>query len=73
MTRRPAKLDLMGVTEVAHALGISRQRVTQLRHRHPLFPRPVAELFSGPVWYADDIRAFAEIPRPTGRPRKKDV
>lgn len=69
MTTTP--LHLMGVAEAARHLGVSRQRVSNLRKRHPGFPDPVALLSTGPVWLAQDIEAFALIPRKVGRPRKE--
>jgi len=36
------------------------------------FPRPVAQLASGPVWTETSVRAFAEDwPRRPGRPRRR--
>ena len=59
----------LGVTEVARLLGVSRQRVSELRSR-PGFPEPVAELASGPVWRGWQLRRFVEEwPRRPGRPR----
>jgi len=45
---------LMGVTEVAKRLDVSRQRVHQLRSK-PDFPEPVAMLAAGPIWESKDI------------------
>jgi predicted DNA-binding transcriptional regulator AlpA len=50
--------DLAGPQEVCEILNISRQRLQQLAAR-PDFPKPVAELALGRVWYAADIRAWA--------------
>lgn len=59
-----------GVTEVAQMLGVSRQRVTELRKRDD-FPDPVAELAAGPVWRVFNLLRFVEEwPRKPGRPRK---
>lgn len=58
----------VGVTEIAEMLGVSRQRVPQLRER-PGFPAPVAELAAGPVWRLSSLQRFlAEWPRRPGRP-----
>jgi prophage regulatory protein len=65
-------LRLMGPSEVAEHLGISKQRVIQLRHINSKFPKPVAELKCGPIWLAEDIEQFAKIPRPVGRPKGVD-
>lgn len=64
----PTKLDLMGVTEVRELLGVSRQRVHQLIHDDPTFPKPVAELASGRIWLKQDVSAWA---RKTGRAPKQ--
>ena len=53
------KLDLVGVWEVAEMLGVSRQRVHQLRHEHPDFPTPVADLKAGKIWFRTDIVSWA--------------
>ena len=59
-----------GVTEVAQMLGVSRQRVMQLRQRDD-FPEPVAELAAGPVWKMFNLQRFVEEwPRKPGRPKK---
>jgi len=46
--------DLAGVAEVATILGVSKQRVTQLRQTAG-FPSPVAILAAGPVWRTQDV------------------
>jgi predicted DNA-binding transcriptional regulator AlpA len=50
---------LMGVTEIAELLGLSRQRCDQLS-RMKGFPDPVAELSSGRVWNTDDVERWAQ-------------
>lgn len=50
---------LMGPQEIAHYLGVSRQRVTQLASR-PDFPAPTAVLASGKVWRTEDIEEWAK-------------
>ena len=60
-----------GVSEVAKMLGLSRQRVSELRARDD-FPDPVAELAAGPVWKVSHPQRFVrEWPRKPGRPRKR--
>lgn len=60
----------LGVSEIARMLGVSRQRVSELRAR-PDFPDPVAELAAGPVWKETHLLRFIEEwPRKPGRPRK---
>ena len=60
---------LMGVSEVAGLLGVTRQRVTQLADGD--FPEPVAVLASGRIWESSaiDLWAQANRNRPKGRPR----
>jgi hypothetical protein len=63
--------NLMGATEVAEYLEVSRQRVLELRQKKEDFPRPVAELKSGPVWDRAAIDEFVgHWERKPGRPRK---
>ena len=59
-----------GVSEVAALLGVSRQRVAELRSKAG-FPSPVAELSSGPVWKVSSLNLFLrDWERKPGRPRK---
>jgi predicted DNA-binding transcriptional regulator AlpA len=51
-------VDLVGLTEIATVLEVSRQRVDQLS-RVPGFPVPVAELASGRIWLRSDIEEWA--------------
>ena len=51
-------LELMGTSEVAALLGISRQRVLVIS-RQPDFPKPLAVLKMGNVWRGSDIRDWA--------------
>ena len=50
--------DLMGTSEVAAYLGISRQRVLVIA-RQPGFPKPLVVLKMGNVWRGKDIRTWA--------------
>jgi hypothetical protein len=60
----------LGVTEVAQELGVSRQRVAELRTMRD-FPEPVAHLAAGPIWRSSTLRRFVEDwERKPGRPRK---
>src|SRR5882762_5541208 len=60
--------ELAGV-EIAEELGITRQRVHQLRSTEA-FPAPLAELRGGAVWDAAAVRKFAQDwERKPGRPR----
>jgi hypothetical protein len=63
---------LVGVSEIAELLGVSRARVSEMARTAASFPRPVAQLASGPVWTEASVRAFAEDwPRRPGRPRRR--
>ncbi len=60
---------LVGVSEIAQMLGLTRQRVSTLSKRSD-FPSPLATLASGPVWRAGDLTTFAAgWRRSPGRPR----
>lgn len=67
----PRPQDLVGATEAAQLLGVSRQRVGQLAER-PDFPAPIARISAGPVWTRASVHAFMERwgRKITGRPRK---
>ena len=55
--------DLMGTSEVAALLGISRQRVLVIS-RQAGFPKPLAVLKMGNVWRGEDIRQWNAARRP---------
>jgi hypothetical protein len=67
----PGRQDLVGSTEAARLLGVSRQRVGQLAER-PDFPAPIARISAGPIWTRASVVAFNERwgRKITGRPRK---
>jgi hypothetical protein len=77
MAERYADLELdqpsetyLGVSELAAEIGVSRQRVSELRTRAD-FPAPVAELAAGPVWAASSLRRFLDTwERKPGRPSR---
>lgn len=48
---------IMGVAEAAALLGVSKQRVVELR-RDGRLPREIAQLASGPVWIAEGLERF---------------
>jgi predicted DNA-binding transcriptional regulator AlpA len=54
---RPPFPEVVGATEAARMLGVSRQRLYQLAERDD-FPPPMVQLAAGPVWLTDSIRAF---------------
>jgi hypothetical protein len=67
---RPPIPNLIGIAEVAELLDVSRQRASELA-RQPSFPRPIAQLRSGPVWIEPAIQLFSEQwNRQPGRPKR---
>ncbi len=64
-------LELVGVSEVAELLGVTRQRAHTLA-AGPMFPQPVARLAAGPVWTRTSISHFLDNwERKPGRPPGK--
>lgn len=60
--------DVVGTTEVAELLGVTRQRIHELR-KADRFPEPMVELAAGPIWLKPAIVAFDERwERKAGRP-----
>jgi hypothetical protein len=67
---RPTYPPMVGVAEVGEILGVSKQRVAELREAGRL-PEPISVLRSGPVWPRPAIERFVEgWTRKPGRPRK---
>jgi hypothetical protein len=62
---------LVGVTEVAEILGVTRQRASEISQKRD-FPAPLTVLAATPVWLASSVEGFAEdwIRKP-GRPKRK--
>lgn len=61
---------LVGLTEIADMLGVSRQRAGQLAATEG-FPEPVARLAAGPIYESADVEAWARTRNTkSGRPRK---
>ena len=58
---------LVGLSEIAKMLGVSRQRVGQLAQDHDDFPSPVADLASGRIWETAAIETWAQA-HPVRRP-----
>jgi chromosome partitioning protein len=50
--------DLIGLFEIAELAGVSPPAVANWRKRSADFPRPVADLKSGPVFSKSDVRAW---------------
>jgi chromosome partitioning protein len=61
MRRRgmPEDDQLLGLSEAADLLRTSRQALGNWRQRREGFPRPIAELKSGPVWRRADLVEWA--------------
>jgi hypothetical protein len=61
--------DVLGTTEVTELLGVSRQRLHELRHANR-FPEPAYELAATPLWIRSTVDSFlAGWERKPGRPR----
>jgi len=57
---------LVGAPEIAERLGLARPQVVHnWRYRHADFPRPIAELRQGNVWYWPDVEKWLKA---TSRP-----
>lgn len=66
-----ARSELVGLSEVAELLGLSRQRVGEMVRDRKDVPHAVARLKVGPVWRKADWSTFASgWQRKAGRPRK---
>jgi hypothetical protein len=66
---RPGFPDIVGPGEVLKMLGVSKQRLHELR-TSGRFPLPTVELISGPVWLQAVVEAFEKgWERRPGRPR----
>jgi hypothetical protein len=48
-------MELLGLAEIAALLSVTKQVVSNWRARKANFPKPMAELKSGPVWEKSDI------------------
>lgn len=67
----PTIPELMSAAEIADELGVTRQRVHQLRST-AAFPAPLAELRGGAVWDARAVRRFGETwERKPGKPARQ--
>lgn len=65
---QPVIPSLVGISEAAEILGVSRQRAHAIA-AGDAFPSPIAHLAAGPVFLETAVRAFAAKPRHAGRPR----
>jgi len=70
--RRSPFPSIVGTREVTEMLGISRQRLHELR-RDGRFPEPMVELAAGPIWLRAAVEAFLRIwDRRPGRPGARE-
>jgi hypothetical protein len=51
------RLELVGVTEIADVLGVSRQRASQLASTKG-FPEPLAKLACGQIWEREAVELW---------------
>lgn len=56
-------MTLMGMAEIARALGVGRQRAYQIS-RQKGFPDPVATLEMGSVWDGAKVMEWIRVNRP---------
>ena len=70
---QPTYPRLLGIAEIASSLRVTKQRASQIS-RSDSFPKPFAELASGPVWFEPDVERFLTTwTRKPGRPSKTNV
>jgi hypothetical protein len=68
----PSFPEIVGQAEIMAMLGVSRQRITQLRRDNRRFPRPLAELAGGGVFSKAAIERFMEEwDRTPGPPKRR--
>lgn len=65
----PPMPEVLGVTEVAKLLGVTRQRLAVIRRDHENFPKPFTVLAATPLWYREAIdewrKTWSRRPRPS--------
>ncbi|GAA2321731.1 hypothetical protein GCM10010149_88510 [Nonomuraea roseoviolacea subsp. roseoviolacea] len=52
------ELPLVGYIEICQRAGIRRPGINSWIQRYPEFPRPVATLQIGPVWWWPDVKEW---------------
>jgi len=64
-----ARDELIGLSEVAEALGVSKMTAARYTRRDD-FPKPKQELRRGRLWSRKQVEAWAKrtLPLPQGRP-----
>lgn len=71
-TTLSGRMELMGMSEAAACLEVSKAHMYSLAKTHKKLPKPVARLECGPIWLGEDIRRFkATWERKVGRPKKE--
>ena len=65
-----AKLDLVGLAEVAEMLGTSRRQAIRWTQRKD-FPEPLVRLAATPVWEAREVRRWKREQEPNKRSRSR--
>lgn len=66
-------LDLIGIYEIAELAGVTPSAVANWRTRNLDFPRPAADLRSGPVFRANEIGAWLRRRRESDNTMSKDA
>lgn len=67
----PDPIDLVGVTEIADRLGVTRQRASAITERAD-FPKPIGTARAGRYWTAESVDRFNDQwQRTPGRPRSR--
>jgi hypothetical protein len=66
-----APLVFVGVGEAAAILGVSKQRVFQLRKANLDFPEPYQVLAATPIWTLRDVERFARTRRTKPGPQPR--
>lgn len=64
---------LVGVSEIARMLGVSRQRAAQLVEEYADFPAPTVALAAGRIWEREAVETWvrAHPDRKPGRPSNR--
>ena len=70
----PVLPELLGTGEVAAVLGVSRQRLAEIRRAKPDFPPPLVDLSATPVWARAAVTSWSDSwDRRPGRPKRSEA